>query len=429
MKKIIIQFNEANFDLIKKYSIKYKLDGFLEILNFKSMIKTTSENEYSKLEPWIQWYSFYSAKSYKDHQVFHLGDSKNIKEENFVDDISKSQRVGCFGSMNLSYNEKFNIFISDPWSRNKNDNSISSKFVYKAIEQLINSNNRFQISMSSIIGIILMIGFPNNSHKIKIIFLSILSFFKKDRASLVGYFDYFFFNYAIKRSVKENLDFSMVFLNGLAHIQHRFMMNSQFIKDEDNENIERKDDEILRVLKIYDNCFKRFFKTFRDKSEIWFITALTQKAYKKKKTYWRFKNHKELLKNFFNFEFIVDPLMTRDFKIKCDDFENFEKICNFLNDAKIIDNDDNILCNAFGYIDQINKNVVFSTFIMDSEDKNLKIKWGEITVEIDNEIEFVAHKNGEHSQEGWAFTNISCSEKELPIWKLNSLVKKNSVDH
>ena len=46
-----------------------------------------------------------------------------------------------------------------------------------------------------------------------------------------------------------------------------------------------------------------------------------------------------------------------------------------------------------------------------------------------NEIEFVAHKNGEHSQEGWAFTNISCSEKELPIWKLNSLVKKNSVDH
>ena len=121
--------------------------------------------------------------------------------------------------------------------------------------------------------------------------------------------------------------------------------------------------------------------------------------------------------------------MTRDFKIKCDDFENFEKICNFLNDAKIIYNDDNILCNAFGYIDQINKNVVFSTFIMDSEDKNLKIKWGEITVEIDNEIEFVAHKNGEHSQEGWAFTNISCSEKELPIWKLNSLVKKNSVDH
>ena len=315
MKKIIVQFNEANFDLIKKYSIKYKLDGLLEILNFKSMIKTTSENEYSKLEPWIQWYSFYSAKSYKDHQVFHLGDSKNIKEENFVDDISKSQRVGCFGSMNLSYNDKFNIFISDPWSRNKNDNSISSKFVYKAIEQLINSNNRFQISMSSIIGIILMIGFPNNSHKIKIIFLSILSFFKKDRASLVGYFDYFFFNYAIKRSVKENLDFSMVFLNGLAHIQHRFMMNSQFIKDEDNENIERKDDEILRVLKIYDNCFKRFFKTFRDKSEIWFITALTQKAYKKKKTYWRFKNHKELLKNFFNFEFIVDPLMKEILKL------------------------------------------------------------------------------------------------------------------
>ena len=121
--------------------------------------------------------------------------------------------------------------------------------------------------------------------------------------------------------------------------------------------------------------------------------------------------------------------MTRDFKIKCDDLKNFEKICNFLNDAKIIDKDDKILGNAFGYIDQINKNVVFSTFVMDSEDKDLKIKWEKMTVEIDNEIEFVAYKNGEHSQEGWAFANISFDEKELPIWKLNSLVKKNSVDY
>ena len=100
----------------------------------------------------------------------------NTKEENFVDNISKSQRVGCFGSMNLSYNEKFNIFISDPWSRNKNDNSISSKFVYKAIEQVVNSNNRYQISMSSIIGIVLMIGLPKNFNEVKKIFLSILSF-------------------------------------------------------------------------------------------------------------------------------------------------------------------------------------------------------------------------------------------------------------
>ena len=80
-----------------------------------------------------------------------------------------------------------------------------------------------------------------------------------------------------------------------------------------------------------------------------------KKAYKKKKIYWRFKSHKRLLKNFFDFEFIVDPLMTRDFKIKCDDLKNFEKICNFLNEAKIIDKDENVLSNAFGYIDQISK--------------------------------------------------------------------------
>ena len=39
MRKIIIQFNEANFDLIEKYSVKYNLKGFKKILKFKTIIK------------------------------------------------------------------------------------------------------------------------------------------------------------------------------------------------------------------------------------------------------------------------------------------------------------------------------------------------------------------------------------------------------
>ena len=94
--------------------------------------------------------------------------------------------------MNLPFNEKFLIYISDPWSRNKNDNSISSKLVYKAIEQVVNSNNSFNISFSSLFGILLLIGFPKNFKEILKIFNTFFAFIKKDRASLVGLFDFYF---------------------------------------------------------------------------------------------------------------------------------------------------------------------------------------------------------------------------------------------
>ena len=44
--KIIIQFNEANFDLISKYLDQYDLPGFKKILNFNTKIITNSEKEY-----------------------------------------------------------------------------------------------------------------------------------------------------------------------------------------------------------------------------------------------------------------------------------------------------------------------------------------------------------------------------------------------
>lgn len=425
MRKIIIQFNEANFDLIEKYSVKYNLKGFKKILKFKTIIKTSSEVDYNKLEPWIQWYSFYTSKSYEEHKIFHLGDSKNSKDKNFVDYISEKKKVGCFGSMNLPFNEKFLIYISDPWSRNKNDNSISSKLVYKAVEQVVNSNNSFKISFSSLFGILLLIGFPKNFKEILKIFNTFFAFIKKDRASLVGLFDFYFFNYSLRRILKNDLDFSLIFLNGLAHIQHRFMMESEFIN---KPNIEKNikginEDKILTVLRIYDECFKKFLDIYENKIEVWFITALTQKVYNKKKIYWRFKDHKKILNNFFDFTFSVDALMTRDFKISCENQNNFNKICDFLKNAKVFSSHNQFLSYAFSHIDKINNTTVFSTLAIDEEDNDLMIAWNDIRINIKDQLEFVALKNGEHSQEGWAFSNRYCNKKNTAIWELNKFLK------
>ena len=59
---IFLQLNELNFNLIEKYCKKYDLKNFSKLLLCKRA-RTTSENTYEKLEPWIQWTSVYTGLS------------------------------------------------------------------------------------------------------------------------------------------------------------------------------------------------------------------------------------------------------------------------------------------------------------------------------------------------------------------------------
>jgi hypothetical protein len=424
MKKIIIQFNEGNFDLIEKYAKKYNLEGFKNIINFKTKIKTTSEEKYEHLEPWIQWFSFYTGKSFKEHNIFHLGDSKSYKLGTFLDEISLNNRIGCFCCMNLPFSDKFSVYISDPWSRYGSDKSFSSKFVYSAVEQVVNSNNKFKISIKSILGLLYLIGIPKGYEDIKILYLTLLSYIKKNRPKLVGYFDYYFTKYSFERSIKKKIDYMFIFLNGIAHIQHRFLSTSEFVETEFLKNkIKNKEDSILEILRIYDFIFKKFLSNFSKNCEIWIITGLSQKIYEKSKLYWRISNHKNFFKEFFNFDFETEALMTRDFKISCQNSSNFKLILDFLKESVIINENDIQISKAFGFIDLVDEKKVFASFLLEIDKKNKFIKWKNIKVNLENYLEFVAFKNGEHNQIGWAFYNKSLNIKMLPIWKLGHLVK------
>ena len=124
--KIIVQFNEANFDLIEEYCKNHDLVGFKKILKQPTKFKTTSEDTYENLEPWIQWYSFYTNMPFDQHRVFHLGDCLKNNHSNFIEDIAdQDHKVGIFGSMNLKPSNKYNIYIPDAWTESKSDGSFS----------------------------------------------------------------------------------------------------------------------------------------------------------------------------------------------------------------------------------------------------------------------------------------------------------------
>ena len=76
-KTILLGLNELNFDYIKFYINQGLLPNLKKIFNIQPPIKTTSENDYKLLEPWVQWVTIHTGKTFEEHSVFRLGDIVN----------------------------------------------------------------------------------------------------------------------------------------------------------------------------------------------------------------------------------------------------------------------------------------------------------------------------------------------------------------
>ena len=413
MSKIIIQFNEANFDFISKYCEKYSLPNLKKILEFETKIITSSEDKYENLEPWIQWYSFYTGLKYEEHQVAHLGDC--LKKQHiscFDKQALNKKKVGLFSSMNHKFNDKFQIFIPDPWTETFSDNSFSSKLVSYALKFIINNNVRFKINFYSLLGIFFII-FPSLLD-LKSLLNALLSFLKKDRASLAAYFDLFFLKYCLRRAKKNNLDESIILLNGLAHVQHHFLKTSEF------STKKKQEDLIYKSLKIYDKAFS-FLKKLNN-SEIWFITGLTQEEFEDDLNYWRLRNHEEFFKKLIDKNFVCFPRMTRDFELVFNNDEDAYVAKKVLSQCFVLNNKKKDP--AFGFFD-LKNNILFGSFVYSGNESDVELISLDKKILLDGKIDFIAKKDGGHLEKGWVFTNRKLNfenKHSLPIWELNKLI-------
>lgn len=417
-KKIIVQLNEMNFDLVRKYLKNHNFTGFKKLFSLRNY-NTHSEKKYEHLEPWIQWYSFYTGLNLKQHKVYHLGDSLKNNHKTFLDEsCDEGLKVGTFGSMNLKPHNKFEVFIPDPWSEAISDKSLSSRIVTKTMKKIVNKNANLKINIYDLLGIIIMIGIPNSVKKFNIVFKSILSFVLKKRYSLASYFDYIFCNYSLKQIKNKKLDLSLIFLNGFAHVQHHYMLSSHNVKGENPEwYMSKHKDPIKESLKVYDLIIENILTHYTE-YEIFFITGLSQVPYNKPELYWRFKNHEEIFKKFFPFEFSIIPRMTRDFELKLKKSSDINKAMNFLKNAKVIRHNKSHV--AFGFIDKVSKLNIFASFIYDKEIDDTILSYRKSNVNLEQSLDFVAIKNGGHSEKGWLFTNKSKTKLKRPkIWEVH----------
>lgn len=401
MKLILLELNEINFDIVKKY-IKNgtELPGFSKIID-QGVIETTSEKKYEYLEPWIQWPSVHNGLTYEEHKIFRLGDAVNSNIPQIFEKIeSLGFSVGAVSPMNTrnSLSEP-KYFIPDPWTNTDTDDSYLSKAVSKAINQAVNDNSEAKLSIPTIFNLIVAFIMLVNPSKYMSLIKYALSTYKKPWRKAL-FLDKFLYEIHKKMHTKKSPDFSVLFLNAGAHIQHHYFFNSKHIKNSTLSNpewyINKKYDPFLEMLYEYDKIIEDILMT-RDCSSI-IATGLSQVPYNKLKFYYRLKNHADfLLRLGINF-LDVHPRMTRDFLITFNSSEDAHSAETTLKSIMVDSNN-----KLFGEIDNRGKDLfVVLTYPNEIVD-DTRICGNFKSIKLLDHVVFVAIKNGMHSSKGFAF--------------------------
>ena len=399
-KTILLGLNELNFEYIKFYSEKGLLPNFKTIFHNYKVVETQSEDEYKLLEPWIQWATIHTGKTFAEHQIFRLGDIVNFKEEQLFETIeSHGFSVGAVSPFNAK-NELKNpaFFVPDPWTITKVSGNWFVQALYKAIHQSVNDNASGKLSISTLatlaIGVLRVVPLKRYPEYLKY-FLN-----RKRPGTKAVILDGLLADTFMFLFKKHKPDFSNLFLNSGAHIQHHYLFNSKAYEGEFSNPdwyCEKGYDPLIVILKQYDRIIGDLIKS---DINLLMATGLHQQPHNNLTFYWRINKHEEFTQKL-GLDGVdqVLPRMSRDFLIEFNSEENASKGEQILNSFVMdkdqlkvfkVDNRGKSLFIVLIYSSEITEGDSISSTTTNLIIKNFK-----------NLISFVAIKNGEHNGVGY----------------------------
>lgn len=401
---ILIELNEINFDIVAKY-IAADADRFpaLRKLMNGAQIRTTSENNYEELEPWIQWPSVHTGSTFAEHEIFRLGDIVGTKVPQIFEQLEQAgYKVGAISAMNAENRLKNPAyFVPDPWTQTPSDGSWWSRVLTEAVSQAVNDNAQAKITPKSALQVALaLVRFARPNHYLRYLQLILASRQKtwlKPLALDLLLHDVHWSFFNAKRP-----DFSTLFLNAGAHIQHHYFLNAEPLRGEiANTNphwyIQPSDDPLAEVLGLYDLIVGEYFS--RTDTDIILATGLAQKPYDRLKFYYRLNAHADFLRGL-EIDFTsVYPRMTRDFLIEFASETDASAAEAVLASIQVTIDGSAL----FGEIDNRGKSLFVTLTYPEEITDSTKYKLGNNAQPLKPHVSFVAIKNGMHQAQGFAF--------------------------
>ncbi len=423
-KVIFISLNELNFDKIDKYLSSKKFSSIKEIK--KNLSTTSSEIDYKKLEPWIQWVSIYFGLKAEEHKVVRLGEEMKFNFENIFQTLEKrGYKIGAISPMNIFNNLKNpSYFIPDPWTKTKADNNYWSKLLHDSVSVLVKDNARKKINFKSYFCFLLaFIKYARISNYYLFIKMFIKGFKNKWFKAL--FLDLFLHDFHLKKLKENSAEFSNIFFNSLAHIQHHYFFNSFDSLELKNPKwyINGNKDPLLDGLEVFERILSDYLKLSKE-YKIIISTGLTQVPYDMVKYYYRLKNHKEFFISLgINIE-EVQELMSRDFIIKFNLESSAKKALEVIRKLKTSDNE-----KLFSDITLKNCEI-FLTLSVNKEINTQGVIYNDrlIIKNLKQFVDFVAIKNGMHDGKGFLYFSDRKLNEGFEIHNLKNKIEKIIFD-
>lgn len=422
----LFELNEINFDWIRQYISRGYLPNFSKLLSRTGIAETSCEDQYEMIEPWIQWLSIHTGKTYAEHQIFRLGDAAQTDYEQVWRTLEKKGiKVGALSPMNAPNQLKdAAFFVPDPWTNTTSSGGIVLKLLHEALVQAVNDNAQSKITLASLckVAIAALTYAKKSSYTIYFKYITGIKSGSWRKALIL---ERLLADTFITLCKKKKPGFASLFLNAGAHIQHHYMYNSDCytgIHKNPDWYVNSKQDPVLEVYECYDQIIGDALRSFPD-SRFMIATGLHQDPYPDNLFYWRLNNHSDFLRQIGVAYKEVAPRMSRDFEIVFNNDIEAQRAQAILAAATInsksafaIDNRGISLFVTFIYPDNILaadslkiNNRIFENFLL--------------------QVSFVALKNGHHNGIGYFIDTRESidSNKIIPVTKIHGKILAHFV--
>ena len=393
---LFLELNEVNFEFVEHYARAGALPTFARLIGQQGYARTSSETVYEHIEPWIQWFTVHTGMPYAKHGVFRLGDGPQAGARQIWEELSqRGLKVGAFSPMNAGNvlsNAAF--FVPDPWTKTRVAAPQRMRAAYDAICQAVGDNAEGRITGSSAFRLLVgLIGYSKLRNWPAYLWNGLLGL--RRRWARAVFLDRFLADCFLHLWQRTRPDFSTLFLNGAAHIQHHYLFNSAAYRGPHRNPawyLPAGVDPVLEIYRLYDRILAECL-ALDPRLRVMMATGLHQDPVDEPVFYWRLRDHAAFLRSI-GCEFErVEPKMSRDFLVVS---KNASRVESILKAGRAPDGESIFEVDNRG-------DTLFVTLAYPHEIKpGCKILFDKKEIpDFDRQVVFVAIKNGRHNGIGY----------------------------
>lgn len=312
-KILLFELNEFSVDLLSEASKVLSLPYVQKLLEMQR-VETWTDDTYESdfLEPWVQWVSVHTGQTSQDHFVKHLGDISHLDHLQLWEVLSKQGVTsGVWGPMNASRGiaDQCLFFVPDPWTVSEEAypdelgdflsmiRYLSQNYLNKSVWTITKKVGKFLMLIAKwgLLGKL----FAEMPQVIK----NAVKFGAKNFI-FISVADYFSTLLFLKYKERYNPDFTLLFLNSLAHLQHHHWKGRDYAGNE----------KLKYGLTYLDRILEKIFASMGENEKIVVTNALSQKNTNEEKPWVLYRQHdQESFLRAIGIKYRnVEPLMTHD---------------------------------------------------------------------------------------------------------------------